>query len=253
LLALLREADVEWFEDETFWVDFVGHLTTAQRRAEAVRRVASSPLFHLRPGIKVLDLGCGPGTYAVPLAQRGAVVTAVDLSPAMLDMAAAAARDAGVTLRLVQADMRELVSESEFDLAISMYTSFGYFTDNAQNVDVLRNVHASLAPGGQLLLDQMGKEVMARLGAAPAVVDVDGGTLHLRGTILDDWARFRNDLTLVLGDRVRRGRIVHHLYSAVELKAMLANSGFTASECFGDYDGSPYGIDAQRLIVRAAA
>jgi hypothetical protein len=57
----------------------------------------------------------------------------------------------------------------------------------------------------------------------------------------------------VQGDRVRRGHIVHHLYSAVELKAMLGEAGFTGIECYGDFDACPYDLHAQRLIVRATA
>jgi SAM-dependent methyltransferase len=246
-----RRTDVDWFEDERFWVDFSGILVSPGRLAEAAERVATSPLLAVPNGAAVLDLGCGTGTYAIPFAQRGANVTGVDLSAAMLDRARTAARGAGIDLRLVQADMREFLEPGAFDLIVSMYTSFGYFADQDENRRVLSNALASLEPGGHLVVDMVGKEVLAASGIPPRVTEVDGGTLFRRGTILDDWSRFRNDFTLVQGGRARHGSIVHHLYSAVELKAMLADAGFGAVECFGSFDGAPYDSDAQRLIVRA--
>jgi SAM-dependent methyltransferase len=57
-------------------------------------------LVGLQPGDPVMDLGCGPGILAIPLARAGMKVVAVDPEPAMLEAAAAAAREAGVSLVL---------------------------------------------------------------------------------------------------------------------------------------------------------
>lgn len=138
---------MEWFENETLWVDFTEVLFSAGRADEARARVASSPLLRVPAAAAVLDLGCGPGAYAIPLAGRGAAVTGVDLSAALLKRAEAGAAEEGVELRLVRADMREFVEPDRFDLAISMYTSFGLFADHDDNMRVLRNVRASLKPG----------------------------------------------------------------------------------------------------------
>ncbi|WP_194822657.1 class I SAM-dependent methyltransferase [Micromonospora sp. S-DT3-3-22] len=241
---------MEWFEDESMWTDFSAVFFSPERAAEAETRVASSPLLRLSPGTRVLDLGCGPGTYTIPLARRGAQVAGVDLSAALLDRAATAAVEAGVDVRLLRADMRQFVEAGQFDLVISMYTSFGLFDDHDENMQVLRNALTSLTPGGRLLIDLYGKEVAARDGAAPIISDVDGGTLIVRGTVLDDWTRFRDDFYLVRGGRARQTSITHHLYSAAELKRMLTAAGFTGVECFGGFDAEPFDNHARRLIVR---
>jgi SAM-dependent methyltransferase len=243
---------MEWFEDDAFWVGFSGALFADSRLADAAKLVATSDLFKVADGAAVLDLGCGPGTHAVPLAARGARVTGVDLSEAMLARARRAAEEASVEVRLVRADMRHFVEPGAFDLVVSMYTSFGYFADPDENLAVLRNARACLAPGGRLLLDLFPKEAFARWAGTPKVVDLAEGTLFMRDTILDDWARFRSDWTLVVGDDVRRGHFVQHVYSAVEAKALLAAAGFTDVECFGGFDRSPYDHRAERLVLRAA-
>ncbi|MEU9605737.1 methyltransferase domain-containing protein [Streptomyces sp. NPDC048057] len=243
---------MEWFEDEALWVDFSDVLFSAGRAEEARARVASSPLLRVPADAAVLDLGCGPGTYAIPLAGRGAAVTGVDLSAALLERAEAAASGAGVELRCVRADMREFIEPDRFDLAISMHTSFGLFADHHENMRVLRNVRASLKPGGRFLIDLYGKEILARDGGLPQILDVEGGTLIVRGTVLGDWERFRDDFILVRGDRARTAFVEHTLYSAFELKAMLVEAGFTDVECFGGFDAEPFDNHARRLIVRGS-
>ncbi|WP_433528349.1 class I SAM-dependent methyltransferase [Micromonospora sp. CA-263727] len=242
---------MEWFEDDGFWVDFAGALFAPHRRQEAQRWVATSPLFTVTTGTRALDLGCGPGTYAVPLAARGAQVTGVDLSAAMLDQARTASKEAGVALRLVRADMREFVEPACYELVISMYTSFGYFADPEQNQLVLRHAWQSLVPGGRLLMDLFSKEIFARWAGTPKTVEVDGGYLFMRDTVLDDWTRFRSDWTLVRGVTARHGFFEQFVYSAAEIRAMLAAAGFTGIVCFGGFAGEPYDNNAKRLVVQA--
>jgi SAM-dependent methyltransferase len=243
---------VEWFQDDAFWAGFAGPLFSPERRQEAEATVASSALLDVAPGAEVLDLGCGPGTHAVPLARRGASVTGVDLSDVMLAQARQAARAAGVDLELVQADMRQFVKPQAFDLIVSMYTSFGYFTDPAENLLVLTNARQNLVPGGRLVLDLFSKEIYARWAGTPKIVDTaDGGTVFMRDTILDDWTRFRSDWTYVRGDEIRRGHIEQYVYSAGEIRSMLTAAGFDDIECYGGFDLRPYDERAVRLVVRA--
>jgi SAM-dependent methyltransferase len=240
-----------WYEDEELWVDFACVMFPERREREAAEVVETSPLLKVVAGTRVLDLACGPGVHVVPLARQGAVVTGVDLSEAMLARARTACERAGVSARLERADMREHAEPGAYDLVINMYTSFGYFTDPGDNLTVLRNAHASLSPGGTLLVDVLGKEVLASWVGRPQAVDIDGGgTVFMRDTILDDWTRLRTDWTLVRGDTVRQASITCVLYSAAELRALFEQAGFVDVECFGGFDASPYDNHARRLIVR---
>lgn len=241
---------MHWYEDDDLWVGFADVMFPPSRAEEAERLTATSPLLKVSDGTKVLDLACGPATHVVALARSGADVTGVDLSPAMLDRAREACESAGVAAKLIQADMLEYTEPGAYDLIINMYTSFGYFTDAGDNLTVLRNAFTSLAPGGTLLIDVLGKEVLAGWVGRPKVVDVDGGTAFMRDTILDDWTRLKTDWTLVRGGEARQASILSYLYSAAELKALFETAGFTGVECFGDFDGSLYDNHARRLIVR---
>lgn len=106
----------------------------------------------LAEGCRILDLGCGFGRHSIELAAREYRVTGVDLSSSMLDMARASAKERGVTVELVQRDMRALSGLGPFDICICIYTVLGYFDDD-ENESVLRGVHDVLAPGGRLAID----------------------------------------------------------------------------------------------------
>src|SRR5262249_4842767 len=102
------------------------------------------------PGFRrVLDVCCGPGRHAAPLAAAGYDVTGVDRD--MAAVARAAFRvPAGPVVALHHPALREL--RTTFDAAVVLWQSFGWF-DPATNDRVLADLAARLRPGGRLLLD----------------------------------------------------------------------------------------------------
>src|SRR5919199_5263013 len=90
----------------------------------------------LRPPMRILDLGCGQGRHSIELARRGYEVTGLDQSPVLLAEAKHRAAEAGVNVRWILADMRDAPKE-DFDLCVNLFTSFGYFAEDADNQRVL--------------------------------------------------------------------------------------------------------------------
>ncbi|MGW1232651.1 class I SAM-dependent methyltransferase [Streptomyces californicus] len=242
---------MHWYEDDALWSDFAPTMFPPARAESAAALVDGSPLLDFPPGTRVLDLCCGPGLFVVPLAARGYEVTGVDLSPSMLERARAACDAAGAKARLERADMLTYRESEAFDVVLSVFTSFGYFEAAEDNLRVLRNARESLAPGGRLLVDVMGKEVLAGWIGRPKAVDLpDGSYVVQRDTVLDSWRRLRTDWTLVRGTTARTASITSWLYSAAELHALFEEAGFTDVECFGGFDASGYDQDSDRLVVR---
>jgi SAM-dependent methyltransferase len=98
----------------------------------------------------VLDICCGMGRHAVPLAGMGYHVTGVDRDAAALVVAC---QQAIGRADFLEADMRDLASlPGTFDAALSLWQSFGYF-DEETNVDIMRQMHDKLNPRGRLVLD----------------------------------------------------------------------------------------------------
>ena len=103
--------------------------------------------------VTVLDLGCGTGGHALPLARRGHRVTGVDLAPAMLVQAHAKAAAAGVAVELREGDVRSVELGGRFDVALLMFAVLSYMHGNADVLAALRTARSHLRDGGLLLLD----------------------------------------------------------------------------------------------------
>ena len=246
-------AGPEWFADEAFWSEVYPFefpdpvLDAGVTQVDRALALAGVPAR-----ADVLDLGCGPGRHAVPLARRGFRVTAVDLSAFHLARARARAAAADVDVELVQADMRAFLRPAAFDLALSLFTSFGYFEDAADDRRVVDNVRRSLRPGGVLVMDVASKERMARvLHPTTSQRTADGALLVRRHEVVEDWGRVRNEWTVVRGDRARTFEFHLRIYSGQELRTLLESAGFTEVRLYGGLDGRSYDLEAERLVAVA--
>lgn len=109
----------------------------------------------------VVDLGCGTGNMAIPLARSGFAVFGIDLSAEMLAVARSkwdepvgrAGRDRTGTIRWLQQDMRDWELPEPADAAISFCDCLNYLTDPRDITAALRRTYAGLAPGGLFLFD----------------------------------------------------------------------------------------------------
>lgn len=240
----------EWFDDDAFWREMYPFMFPDARIAAADEQAAKVLALARPAGWSALDLCCGPGRYALALARQGFSVTGVDRTKYLLDRARARAKAAGMKVKWVQQDMRDYVRPAAFHLALSMFTSFGYFDDKQEDMTVLRNVLTSLQPGGIFLIDVLGKECLARF-FQPTVSETlpDGSTLVQRHEIFDDWTRIRNEWLLIRQGRVKRFAFHHTVYSGQELRDRMEQAGFADVRLYGNLDGDEYGAHAQRLIA----
>lgn len=247
----MTSIDQNWFADDALWEAISPMLASEDVRAAAVPEVEAICSLAAMPSGRVLDLCCGAGRHSVEFARRAFDVTGVDRSAFLLEHAREYASAEDVSVRWVEADMRDFVEPGAFDLAVCLFTSFGYFEDSAENDRVLGNVFASLAPGGVFVLDVVGKETVARIFQPCRARDLpNGATVVMRARVVDDWSRIENEWSVLMKETVRTFRFRHWVYSGMELRALLQHAGFGRVEIFGGLDGSPYDTDATRLVVR---
>jgi len=103
----------------------------------------------------VLDLGCGTGNHAIPLAQRGYEVVGIDRSADMLAHARKKPANAGTNVRLAfqQADIRMTDLRRNFDAVLMMFAVLGYQHENADVLSALRTARRHLCAGGIFIFD----------------------------------------------------------------------------------------------------
>jgi ubiquinone/menaquinone biosynthesis C-methylase UbiE len=123
------------------------------RMIHACQRRALAPWLDIKAGTRVLDVGCGVGRWSSMLAQRGADVTGMDLSPTMIQEAKRRAAANGVSERcrfLVQ-DLAQLDAGEQFDLVIGV-TVLQHILDPTALREAVRRMRAHLKPGGRMVL-----------------------------------------------------------------------------------------------------
>jgi SAM-dependent methyltransferase len=209
--------------------------------AEEVEVILSE--LNLRPGDRVLDVPCGWGRHAGLLHSAGMDVTAVDLSASQLRVARE--RHPGPTY--VQADMR-LVPEGPFDAVINLFSSIGYFAQEADDLAALRAWRNVLRPGGQLVMETNHRDRLVflnsdsakpRQSADPALVprvDWEAGVVY---------SRVRRDDGTESESTIR-------LYCATELVALCRSAGFAEVRAFGSLRRDPL-APQNRLVIYASA
>jgi SAM-dependent methyltransferase len=240
----------EWFDDDSFWRELYPFMFPEQRIADADEQVAKALALTKPLGKSALDLCCGPGRCSIALAKRGFSVTGVDKTKYLLDKARAKARATHVKIEWIQTDMRGFVRADSFALALSMFTSFGYFDDKREDMIVLQNMLESLQPRGACLIEVLGKERLAKiLQDTTSSVLSDGTTVVQRHEIFDDWTRVRNEWLLIKNSTVKRFKFHHTVYSGLELRERMEHAGFTDVKLYGNLNGDEYGPNAERLIA----
>jgi len=145
------------------------YIDICQRRALApwLRKPA-------RPGSTALDVGCGVGRWSLQLARQGHDVTAVDLSPRMIERAEARAREAGLPCRFAVGDVATLALDRTFDLILSV-TVLQHITEPRAAATAIERLAAHLSSTGELVL----------LEAAPSLATTRCDTAAFRARTLD--------------------------------------------------------------------
>ena len=128
------------------------------------------------PISRILDLGCGTGGHALPLAQRGYDVTGVDRSKQMLAISKAKAIRANLSVEFQQSDIRDLELGQTFDAVISMFAVMSYQTTNDDLAAAFHTARRHLVPGGLFVFDAwFGPAVLTqRPSDRYKIVEIDG-------------------------------------------------------------------------------
>jgi SAM-dependent methyltransferase len=192
---------------------------------------------------RVLDLACGGGRHAKLLSARWNTI-GLDLSSVLLRLARKEAPDAS----FVRGDMRVLpFREGAFDLVVNLFTSFGYFDDDASHQHVIQEVARVTAPGGTFVLDFLNTDHLLDTLVAYDERAIGGKVVEQRRQISDD-GRYVIKRICIRGESREFTEKVR-LFEKAELTRMMEESGFVVSATFGGYDAQPMTDESPRVIL----
>jgi SAM-dependent methyltransferase len=218
-----------------------------------VEALAAARLAGLARGTRVLDVPCGYGRHAVPLAREGYQVVGLDRSASQLDEAR---RRRGPALgpRLIRADYREIpIADGVFDGAVTLLSSLGYAGEEADR-RALHEIRRVLRPDGRLVIETNHRDRLPPRSPWREWYPLGDGAVLLTETRVD---RVAGTVELIhtympAGGPPETRTIGWRAYSATELVRMLTDAGFVEVACYGNLDGEPFGSDTRLILVATA-
>lgn len=193
---------------------------------------------------KVLDLACGKGRHSIYLNQLGYDVIGADLSENSI---AEANKNSNETLHFVVHDKREPFEE-KFDAIFNLFTSFGYFEDEADNLQTLIAIKESLSEYGFAVIDFMNVYTVINNLIPQETKEVDGITFYIK--------RYHADNFIIKEiDFEDNGRQFHfeekvRAYTLEDFKQMMDEAGIYLLDTFGDYKLKKFHKNtSERLIM----
>ncbi|WP_340011165.1 class I SAM-dependent methyltransferase [Paenibacillus sp. FSL H7-0690] len=236
----------EWYE-KSFGEDYLvvyKHRDFGGARKEVERMIS---WLGLPPGSKVLDLCCGMGRHSLALAEAGYEVTGVDLSEVLLREARSQKGAEQVTW--LRSDMRDLPLIGGFDAVVNLFTSFGYFEEDEEQVKVLREIYRMLKPGGKFVIDYLNPAYVIR-HLVPHSTREDGKNLIDESRRIED-GYVKKDIILT-SKNDSTPRQYHErvkLYSLEKFSGMIEEAGLQLEAVHGSYEDEVYNAESSTRMI----
>ena len=237
---------------EEWWLDFfdadyrrLWAPVLGPERTELEVESIAALIEGLGAPLEIIDVCGGDGRVARPLAEAGHRLTVVDTSQSML----AHGRHLDPTLNWVQADAYALPFAGVFDVALNLFTSFG-FAPRAQSPHFFAGIARALKPGGLFIMDLVHRDFLASLGPQRTWYELAGGARVLRSFDFDPIESCTHESLELVGDTLARAWSVQ-IYTATEITLFLQGAGLQPLAYFADFNLEAFEATSPRLIIVA--
>lgn len=223
------------------------HILYSQRNDAEAETLIDNLSVYLKPTehSRILDIACGRGRHAVYLNKKGYDVTGIDLSEQSINYAK---QFENKHLHFFVHDMRKLSYINYFDIALNMFTSFGYFDTEKDHVNALKAFRKSLKADGTLVLDYFNTQKIIKNLTHQEIKTIDGIEFHLHkfvseGKIIKH-INFEHRLkTYAFEERVQA-------FLLADFEHMFQKAGLRIEATFGNYNLDAFDQDkSDRLIL----
>ncbi|TRX41473.1 class I SAM-dependent DNA methyltransferase [Flavobacterium restrictum] len=233
-----------WF---TSWFDSPYYHILYKERNYREAQLFMDTLTHylnLPEKAKVLDLACGKGRHSIYLNQLGFDVLGADLSENSI---AEASKNNNATLHFEVHDMREPF-DKKYDAIFNLFTSFGYFENEADNLTTLKAIKESLTEYGFAVIDFMNVNQVIDTLVPEETKTVDAIVFHIKRYLKDGHIYKEIDFE-DNGQQFHFTEKVRALTLA-DFQQMMDEAGIYLLDIFGDYKLKKFHkTDSERLIL----
>lgn len=197
----------------------------------------------LEAGMRVLDIGCGPGRHSLEFARRGIAAHGIDRSETFIALAEAAARDEGLDVTFEVRDVRDLDTVRSYDACVCLCQGGFGLLGGREDSALLRRFGRALRHGGRVAVSAFSSYFAVRWIEAHDHFDLDTGVNHERATLRGPEGREAEfDLWTTC-------------FTARELRLLAANAGLHVDGVHGvtpgDYGSRPPAFDRPELLLLA--
>ena len=152
--------------------------------------------------------------------------------------------------------MRNIQHKNEFDLAVNLFSSFGYFEKDSENFKVFKSISKSLRGGGYFFFDYLNKDFLVK-NLVPFDIQKRNCNVVIQVREIKNNAVYKK-IYIIKNNISKKTPDIHEfsemikLYSLHQLKNAMQRAGIKVIKTFGDYSGSKYSkTDSERLIILA--
>lgn len=194
----------------------------------------------------ILDMPCGKGRHSIFLNSLGYVVTGVDLSENSI---VHAKKFENESLHFEVADMRKSL-QKKYDAIFNLFTSFGYFEDDEEDVLILKNIKKGLKQEGVFVFDFLNVINVKNTIVKNEIKKIDGIEFHIEREIKDSFILKKISFT---ADNQHYHYTERVKYLDIEkLKLFFKKAGFTITAIFGDYHLSDFDKTTSNRLIFVA-
>ncbi len=237
----------EWFNSNEIF-----ELLNIEKDENIIKEEVSKiiKLLGINENSRICDFASRNCQYSIELAKRGYKVVAVDSIKTPLEKANKLCNKEKIPLDISIENLKNFARSEYFDIIINYAIPFCFLTEGEDDFRVLKNLVRSLRTGGKLLLRLISKEIFLRNFCSKSWFSKENKLILKETKIIDDWSKIETRWILI-DSRKRELKTKFKLYSGLEIKTLLRQSGIEDIILYGDIEGNPFDENAKELFALA--
>ncbi len=230
---------VDWFKSPFY------HQLYKERDYSEATFFMNNLIKHLdiRKESNVLDLACGRGRYSLYLSNIGHKVTGIDISKENINEAKKNESD---KLNYILHDMRHPLNQ-KFDLILNLFTSFGYYKKDADNLSVIKSIKSNLETDGQAVIDFFNIDYIL-----DNLIEKEEKTIDKTKFIINRYLEndlLVKDISILLDNKSYKFQEKVKAYRMDDFLAMFKDCNLTLKEIYGDYKLNSFNKNSSNRLI----